>query len=154
MPRQGDSNFRVRSAFILARMVAPCFKPLAPGDGNRDDSRQFEDPDAECFLSLCRSELRFAEAIDRPLVADVDIFRRIQSAAVVSMPVGRGHRCPRRHTARVRGALCAEAAVAVHGECSGKRTQAVGWLNNVDQLRLTFLIFRASYLHRDLDSGA
>ena len=73
---------------------------------------------------------------------------------LVSMPVGRRNSSPRRHAACVRGALRAEAAVAVHGQCSRKRPQAVGGLNNVDRLRLTFLIFRASYLHREVDSGA
>jgi hypothetical protein len=44
-------------------MVAPC-AATQPGEVNRDDSRQFEDPDAESFLSLCRSKLRPAEKID------------------------------------------------------------------------------------------
>src|SRR4029077_13702967 len=45
-------------------------------------------------------------------------------SAVVSVPVGRGNCRTGRHAARLRRAVCAEATVAIHGECARKHREA------------------------------
>src|SRR5215475_12258844 len=42
----------------------------------------------ESLLSLCGPELRHAQGVERPLVADVDVFRRPEYPRALPLPVG------------------------------------------------------------------
>ncbi len=82
------------------------------------------EPTGKALLPVCGTQLRDTEGIERSLVADVDLVRRPEYSAVVSVPVGRGNCATGRHAARLRRAVCAEATVAIHGECAGKHRAA------------------------------
>jgi len=76
------------------------------------------------FLPLCGAELRIGEGSNRPLVADVGVHERVQTAGAVSVLVRREDGAGRRNFARVWGIVRPEIAVAVHGEYTGKPAQA------------------------------
>lgn len=67
-----------------------------------------------------RAELWHVKGCVGPMVADVDVVRRLSGPSVVSLPMGRRN-CPEgRHTARLRRAVRPEIAVAIHGQRAGE----------------------------------
>src|SRR6266496_4121843 len=82
---------------------------------------------SQSLLSMRRSELRTAERFQRPLVAHVDLLRRLPRAGIVSFPLGRGTVGAGGHLARMRRGVRAEVAVAVHGQCAREPGEESQW---------------------------
>src|ERR1700694_4695674 len=88
--------------------------------GAEDESRQVNHAHIKFALSLCRSQLRDSQGGHCLLVANVDVLQRAQSASALPLSLGRRDCAARRHSARMRRALCPAAAIAVHGEREGE----------------------------------
>jgi len=59
-----------------------------PSQEKRIDEPGYPEGVSESFLPVCRPQLRDPEGIERPLVADVDLFRRSEHSGAISVPVG------------------------------------------------------------------
>jgi len=93
------------------------------GERSSEQSGKHE-PTGKTLLPVCGAQLRDTEGIERSLVADVDLVRRPEYSAVVSVPVGRGNCATGRHVACLRRAVCAEATVSIHGQRTRKHREA------------------------------
>src|SRR5579864_2874147 len=82
------------------------------------------EPTGKALLPVCGTQSRDTEGVERSLVADVDLVRRPEYSAVVSVPVGRGNCATGRHVACLWRAVCAEATVSIHGQRTRKHREA------------------------------